>query len=983
MNKSYRSVWNQALGAWVAVSEIACARGKRSGGLSTALVAAGLGVLAAHSGAQTVDYADGANLAAPIVVTDPSATLNSLGSGTATQSGVISGAGGVTKTGLGTLVLSGTNSYQGTTTISAGALQVGTDANLGDVPTNAGVALNGGTLRLGANGFTSARAIALGATGGTIDAADTQGAVLTGAISGGRLTLTNSGSNGAEVDRVRINNAANSHNGMLIQGGAGRMNVSTEITGSLGTGAVEIGTNAELAFRGASAGSLAITVSSSTNIPGTNSGIQFLDILGVGSSAGNSTVTINGAGSYVTFGPQATAASATIQSNGGRVNFEVNSSGGNAVVTNDGGQVYLRGTTNLSGATLVNGVNGRIYLNEVTAGSVSVGSLSGEGLVVLGARNLTVGALGTSDTFSGVISDQGPETPSGGPIPYNYMVLDTGGSLTKVGAGTLTLSGANVYSGATAINAGTLRAGADNTLSATSAHSVAAGATLDLAGHSQNIAALTNSGTVSLVGTDPTPVGAVLRVTGPYVGNNGTLRLGTTLGASGPSDRLVLDGPTAVASGTTTVQIVNRGGLGGQTTGNGIEVITALNGATTTAQTTRDAFALGGSGHVDAGAFEYRLHPADASGAGENWYLRSEVVPAPPAPPPAPAPAVLPPAPPAPAPAPVPTFRPEVAMLAAVPAQLRQADMAMVGNMRSRFGDDDASAPQVASLTPVGGALSVDRRAWARAVYSDVDIRQTGTVNPSTQGHVNGVQAGTDLFVAPLGDWRGGIYVGTLDGGADISGSASGVWRPVGDTDLRGRYIGAYASYANNTGFYFDTVLQYGSQRYTIRPQGSAAATGDGNSFTASFEVGQAFALGGGWVWEPQAQLSYYKAHIDDLVISNARVEQNSSSSWTGALGVRVKGDIATAAGRLQPYGRVAVVRGTGGNDSARFIGPAAFVDVVSSGDYTSGELAAGATLSLSKAVSLYGEIGRLYSLSDETEVSSSIQGAIGMRVRW
>ena len=80
--------------------------------------------------------------------------------------------------------------------------------------------------------------------------------------------------------------------------------------------------------------------------------------------------------------------------------------------------------------------------------------------------------------------------------------------------------------------------------------------------------------------------------------------------------------PQPSASGRTTVQVVNLGGLGALTTGNGIELVSALNGATTTAQSTKDAFALQG-GHVDAGAYEYRLQPGDAAGAGENWYLRS------------------------------------------------------------------------------------------------------------------------------------------------------------------------------------------------------------------------------------------------------------------------------------------------------------------------------------------------------------------------
>lgn len=59
--------------------------------------------------------------------------------------------------------------------------------------------------------------------------------------------------------------------------------------------------------------------------------------------------------------------------------------------------------------------------------------------------------------------------------------------------------------------------------------------------------------------------------------------------------------------------------------GNGIEVMTAQGGATTTAQTTMDAFNLA-RGHVDAGPCGYRLFAADARGAGENWFPRSSTI---------------------------------------------------------------------------------------------------------------------------------------------------------------------------------------------------------------------------------------------------------------------------------------------------------------------------------------------------------------------
>jgi autotransporter-associated beta strand protein len=75
---------------------------------------------------------------------------------------------------------------------------------------------------------------------------------------------------------------------------------------------------------------------------------------------------------------------------------------------------------------------------------VSVGSIEGDGNVFLGANNLKVGSNNLTTTFSGVIQDGG--SAGGG-----------GGSLTKIGSGTLTLSGTNTYTGNTNVNRGVLQ----------------------------------------------------------------------------------------------------------------------------------------------------------------------------------------------------------------------------------------------------------------------------------------------------------------------------------------------------------------------------------------------------------------------------------------------------------------------------------------------------------------------------------------------
>ena len=77
---------------------------------------------------------------------------------------------------------------------------------------------------------------------------------------------------------------------------------------------------------------------------------------------------------------------------------------------------------------------------------MTAGSIEGAGNYFLGSKQLTVGGNNLSTEVSGVIQDSGT---AGG----------TGGSLVKVGAGTLVLSGANTYSGPTTITAGTLQLG--------------------------------------------------------------------------------------------------------------------------------------------------------------------------------------------------------------------------------------------------------------------------------------------------------------------------------------------------------------------------------------------------------------------------------------------------------------------------------------------------------------------------------------------
>src|SRR5262249_33709610 len=153
------------------------------------------------------------------------------------------------------------------------------------------------------------------------------------------------------------------------------------------------------------------------------------------SSAGNAVI-INNNGGVVSFNNNSTAANATITTNsGGLTLFNDNSNGGNAqFIANAGGIVDFSNTA-----------------GPANDSNISAGSIAGAGNYFLGSNQLTVGSNNLSTTVSGVISDCGPTG-----LDCSAGSGATGGGLTKVGSGTLTLSGANTYTGPTLVNGGIL-----------------------------------------------------------------------------------------------------------------------------------------------------------------------------------------------------------------------------------------------------------------------------------------------------------------------------------------------------------------------------------------------------------------------------------------------------------------------------------------------------------------------------------------------
>ena len=323
----------------------------------------------------------------------------------------------------------------------------------------------------------------------------------------------------------------------------------------------------------------------------------------------------------------------------------------------------------------------------------------------------------------------------------------------------------------------------------------------------------------------------------------------------------------------------------------------------------------------------------------------------------------------------MPTYRVEVPLYAALPEQFRQANLAMVGNLHQRVGDDTAGA-----ITAANGQGF--RQAWARIISMDRAIGQAGTVSPRSEGRLTGFQAGADLWANP--SWHVGLYVGELEGRMDVNGFARGLPNyAVGSNELRSQYLGAYATWKNDSGLYLDGVLQAGRHRYTASTALGSAGSGKGDSLLASIEVGQGFRITPDWIVEPQLQLVHQRVSLDDASIVGALVQQDSHSGWLVRAGVRIKGEMTTSAGPLQPYARLNLYRSSSGTDVTRFIGPAGYTDIATRTGGTSIELAAGATLRLTPGMSLYGEVGKLWASGGGARVKSGLNASVGLKVRW
>ncbi|EBV8437016.1 autotransporter outer membrane beta-barrel domain-containing protein [Salmonella enterica subsp. enterica serovar Minnesota] len=820
---------------------------------------------------------------------------DSLGTGVIANSGVLqvgegelentlSGSGALVKTGTGELTLSGDNTYSGGTTIDDGVL-IAANVNAlggGDVD-------NAGTLKLDAEGEFNLANVT------------TQSGATTELAKGTTLnvdSLTQQADSTLNIDLSKANGESAITADSVTLGGTLILSGDNDYSG--GT-TINEGT----------------LVAASTTALGTglvdNNATLVLDADGEVSAVGGIT-THSGATTLLALGTSLDLGdSALIQQDGSTLNVELNSDSVQPLIT--GGSATLGGDLVVSDASLQARASDAEFqsfklmdMDSDISGDFTSLTMNltdkPDYLTVTGTINpedaseyLLTEGLSWNATATSATPAHGTFTLGAGDSFEVTSVLGDktgngdwdGKSLTKLGAGKLTLSGANTYSGDTNVQEGTLWLSGDGTIGemgSQQAVNVASGATFGgsngttvngkvtnegtlVFGDSEETGAiftlngdLINMGTMTSGSSASTP-GNTLYVDGDYTGNGGSLYLNTVLGDDdSATDKLVITGD---ASGTTDLYI-NGIGNGAQTT-NGIEVVDV--GGTSTS----DAFVL--KNEVNASLYTYRLYWNESD---NDWYLASkaqsddddsgsDVTP--------------------------PDDGGDVA------PQYRADIGAYMGNQWM------ARNLQMQTLYDREGSQyrNADGSVWARFKAGKAESEAVSG-NIDMDSNYSQFQLGGDILA--WGNGQQSVTVGVMASYINADTDSTGNRGADGSqftssSNVDGYNLGVYATWfadaQTHSGAYVDSWYQYGFYNNSVESGDAGSESYDSTANAVSLETGYRYdiALSNGNTVSltPQAQVVWQNYSADSVKDNyGTRIDGQDSDSWTTRLGLRVDGKL-------------------------------------------------------------------------------------------
>ena len=548
--------------------------------------------------AALVDSGVGSGSVINSATTKPVALTLAAAAGSSTFSGVISDIGSanavsLTKTGAGTQILAGVNTYHGSTTVNTGLLQLSGAGQLG----GGALTVNGGTFDLNALNQTVS------------------------SLGGGGGTITNSAATNSTLTVSHPASTASTFAGVLATPGTGNLNLVFNSTAG-GTASTSALSNTANTFKGS------ITVNGTGFIDGNDAhGLLGINTEGALGDSSNPITLTNGGTITNMYNPSATGGwpNAAIFSLGaGRVINVTGSIGGVirigyapttctilSQITGDGGLAKTDGGTLLLGGSISNtytgvttlGGTGKLLLAKTgaiaIAGNINISSTGWNGNnmgIVLGAdeqiadtsvitwtaggyggtlrtngHTETIGGLNCTATgLDPVIENRGngdaTTTYGTGTVilnvtgsnvyTFNGHIRDADGgsgggavALTKTGSGTQIMSGANAYSGSTTVNAGLLEV--TGSLPVTPVTVTSTG-TLSGTGSLSGPLTVQSGGTLT---PGVSGVGTLTASAGTTIGGGGTLTGTGTLGGSvivGSGGTL---SGTGIITGTLTVQV--------------------------------------------------------------------------------------------------------------------------------------------------------------------------------------------------------------------------------------------------------------------------------------------------------------------------------------------------------------------------------------------------------------------------------------------
>ena len=587
--------------------------------------AAGSGGISMSAGTTLQSVVPGVTLANAISLAG--ATGLNASTGTLTLAGPISGAGSVTKGGAGTLVLSGTNSYAGPTTVAAGTLGVnGNNSGAGAVSVLSGAALTGSGNIAGVVSVADGASIAPGngigtltlggltlANNATLNYQLGQANVIGGTFNdllqvngnltlGGKLNVTDSNAFGNGVYRLINYTGALTNNGLAINSLPGTFTgiIQTAVPGSVNLLVTAPGVlvqywdGADQAGNGVIDGGTGIWNASNTNwTTAAPSTINSSWAGGVGVFAGAAgTVTVAGTQAFqgLQFATSGyTLTGGTLSATGGAF-IAVDGAAQIASTITGPGSVTKQG----AGTLTLNGNNSFINLG-ISSGTVALGTNTSAGSGGISLSDGTTLAAGVSGlVLANGISTAGAGTVNGGAGVFTLNGPISGpGSITSSGTGNLVLNGNNSFVNL-GIKSGTVTVGT-NTAAGSGGISMSDGTTL-----AAGVSGLVLANGISTAGAGTVNGGAGVFTLAGNISGPGSI-------TSSGTGNLVLNGNNSftnlgVKAGTVTIGTNTAAGSGGISLSDGTTLAAGVSGLVLA-----NGISTAGAGTINGGAGVFTL----------------------------------------------------------------------------------------------------------------------------------------------------------------------------------------------------------------------------------------------------------------------------------------------------------------------------------------------------------------------------------------